>query len=164
MVEKDFQRALEKGLQSQGCYAEAWPDLAYAVTKPFDICAAYRNRFMPIECKITKYQRQKRLNPSDRAIGPANFRGRGHQLPYLLKLRQNDYGCPFVAICVVRMEGYLDVETFAWMLPVEKCAEKKLWTIGDLADQSRKLVWKPTVGWCCPWLKDALAFVDKEEP
>jgi hypothetical protein len=153
MIEKDFQRALTHGLRSQECFAWGWPDLARAVTKPFDICMAYNGRFLPIECKLTKYGRKKPLHAGDVAISPSNFHGRGHQLPRLLKIYERGQGNPFLSICVARIEMERAVETRAWMLPIYCMKAKETWTIGELDEEECQLTWVPAVGWTAPWLK-----------
>ena len=151
MKETDFQSSLMRGLKSQGCYCRKWPDLARAVTKPFDICMAYQGDFCPIETKLTKYGRKKPLQMSDIAISPASFTGRGHQIPELLNIYDSGQGDPYLAVCVVRIEMGSTAETRAWMFRASHMKKRDVWTIGDLDQLRFNLVWVPTVGWTAPW-------------
>lgn len=162
MVEKDFQRDLTRGLRAQGCFAWAWPDLARAVTKPFDICMSSDYIFQPIECKLTKYTRRKPLGPDDIALSPANFKGRGHQLPRLLRMLDQNQASPRLAVCVVRVENHQVVEKMACMAPVSQFREKIIWTIGELLPYYA-LTWTPRIGWTQPWRNDPDETLLKDE-
>lgn len=151
MTEKDFQRALTRGLRAQGCFAWPWPDLARAVTKPFDICMGRDGQFLPIECKLTKYTRKKPLGPGDVAIGPANFKGRAHQLPRLTDILLNGQGDPQIAVCVIRIDDCQVVEKRGWMVSM-RYFDYGTWTIEMLEKLKVELAWTPNIGWTAPWL------------
>jgi hypothetical protein len=154
MVEKDFVTQLMKGLQSQGCYCAKWPDLARAVTKPFDICGSIKAQFSPIEAKIVKYQRKGGIKDTDTIISPAAFKGRAHQLPRLLQILWRDQGAPYVATClaIIDPETKTVTEKRAWMIHVRWLDERDTWTVGQAAFYNWELTWIPGLGWTAPWL------------
>lgn len=152
MVETDFQRDLARGLRSQGCYCEKWPDLARAVTKPFDLCMSNNGLFQPIECKLTKRTRKKPMQDEDIAISSACFTGRGHQLPGLLRIYDREQGDPQIGLCGVRIEMRQVVERKAWLFPVWHLRDRDTWAIGDLNENGFTLEWTPSIGWTAPWL------------
>jgi hypothetical protein len=154
MVEKDFVTHLIKGLQAQRCYAYKIPDLARAVTKPFDICASIKSQFSPIEAKLIKHQRKGGIKDTDTIISPAAFKGRAHQLPGLLRILWKDQGAPYVATCLAIIDPEIKTvtEKRAWMIHVRWLDERDTWTVEQASFYNWELIWIPAVGWTAPWL------------
>jgi hypothetical protein len=100
MVEKDFQTDLAKGLKAQGVWAMKWPDSAYGVVKPFDLCVAYGHQFVPIEVKLKKLNRKKPIDGEDKVVSAADFEG--NQIPELRRIYQSNCGFPRVAAFIMR--------------------------------------------------------------
>lgn len=167
MNEKHFARDLVRGLKSQGAYAEKWPDLARAVTKPYDIAASYALQFMPIECKLRDFKGQEMLPGRTVILSPADFKGRKHQLPGLLKLWDNGQAFPYIASFMILYRELKQPIKKGWMIPVRYLREKPTWTLLELVERNDEwgLVWVPNIGWTCPWLPepDANRLLDEVE-
>jgi len=166
MVEKDFTADLIQGLIAQGAYAEKWPDGARGVKKPFDICAAFAGHFYPIECKLRKFETEERLPTKTVVLSPADFKGRKHQLPNLLKMQDQNQAKPFVAAFVLVEREFRQPLKFGWLIPVERLRTKDTWTLMEVIDKQNQLglTWVPNIGWTVPWLPSADANRLKETP
>jgi hypothetical protein len=156
VTEKDFTRDLIRGLKSQGAYAEKWPDLARAVTKPYDIAASYALQFMPIECKLRDFRGQEMLPGKTVILSPADFKGRKHQLPRLLKLYANVQAYPYIAAFMILYREFKQPIKKGWLIPVRFLQQQETWTLLELVEHNDDwgLVWVPSIGWTCPWLPE----------
>jgi hypothetical protein len=154
VTEKHFTRDLIHGLKSQGCYAEKWPDLARAVKKPYDIAMSYGLRFSPIEVKLRDFKGQEMLPGKTIILSPADFKGRQHQLPGLLKMWANGQAFPYVASFMILYRGLKQPIKKGWMIPVRFLRQQPTWTLMDLVERNDEwgLIWVPNIGWTCPWL------------
>lgn len=153
MTEKDFTRHLVRGLKAQGCYAEKWPDLARAVAKPYDIASSYALQFNPIEVKLRKFKGQEMLPGKTVILSPADFSGRRHQLPRLLRMWENGQAFPYVAAFLFLERELKQPIKKGWLIPVRFLKEKQTWTLMELVERNSEwgLVWVPNIGWTAPW-------------
>jgi hypothetical protein len=154
LTEKDFTRDLIRGLTAQGVYAEKWPDLARAVTKPFDICACHDNQFWPIECKLRQFHGKEQLPGRTVIVSPADFRGRQHQLPRLLRMCKARQGFPYIAAFIALHREHKQPLKRGWLIPVLYFEDQDTFTFADLTGRKDnwELAWEPNIGWICPWL------------
>jgi hypothetical protein len=152
MTEKDFTTDLIRGLKAQGWYVEKWPDLARAVKKPYDIAASYSLVFKPIECKLRDFHGEEMLPGKTVILSPADFRGRKHQLPGLLKMWDNSQADPYVAAFMVQYRELKQPIKKGWLIPVRFLRQQDTWTLLELVERNDEwgLVWVPTIGWTCP--------------
>ncbi len=154
MKETDFQQSLSRGLQSQGAYVYKVPDLARAVTKPFDLCASINGRFTPIECKLSKYVRKDPIRGTDPIVRLALFAGRAHQIPRLLQIWGKGQGDPQIAVCLAILDPETKVvtEKRAWMFPAIWVSSQDTWRVDEMEDRNVELKWVPGVGWIAEWV------------
>jgi hypothetical protein len=145
VTEKDFTRDLIRGLKSQGAYAEKWP---------YDIAASYALQFMPIECKLRDFRGQEMLPGKTVILSPADFKGRKHQLPGLLKLYANDQGYPYIAAFMILYREFKQPIKKGWLIPVRFLQQQDTWTLMELVQSEWGLVWVPNIGWTCSWLPE----------
>jgi hypothetical protein len=157
VTEKNFTSDLIRGLKAQGAYAEKWPDLARAVTKPFDICASYGMRFHPIECKLREFYGKERLPTQTVVLSPADFKRRSHQLPGLIKMFDRGQADPFVAAFIVLYNDFKPIKKYGWIIPITEFKHQVTYTLGDCIEKQDRwgLLWVPNIGWTVPWLPDA---------
>lgn len=154
MIEKDFQVQLTKGLRAQGAYVYKIPDLAQAVTKPFDLVIAHDMLFWPTEAKLKKIKAKRGLVPETVILQRSDFRP--HQLPTLLEIYEMDQGHPWIAVCAIVESLGRIIQRRAWMVPASIYGDQRLdqLTLQDMEDYGEELVWKPGLGWICPWLPE----------
>jgi hypothetical protein len=152
VVEKDFQTDLIRGLKAQGVWAMKWPDSAYGVVKPFDICAGYGHQFVPIEVKLAKLKRKKPIDQNDKVVTVADFEG--NQIPELSKIYDRNAGFPRVAAFIMREHLGLVREKRGWIISIAHFRTKTEWTVKDFEEhqQADELIWvpKPVAGWTVP--------------
>lgn len=160
MIEADFQRELAKGLRSQGCFVTKIPDTAVAVVKPFDLVVGYDSMFFCLECKLKKIRRKKPLSEEDTLVSLKDFRP--HQLPTLREILDKGQGYPYIAAGIIREYEGRVVEKRAWIISVQYFGEKfTCWKIGGMIEDW-EMIWKPGIGWLCPWLSPAVADLQAE--
>jgi hypothetical protein len=152
MVEKDFQTDLAKGLKAQGVWAMKWPDSAYGVVKPFDLCVAYGHQFVPIEVKLKKLNRKKPIDGEDKVVSAADFEG--NQIPELRRIYQSNCGFPRVAAFIMREHLGLVREKRGWIVGIMHFVQKTEWTVKEFEEHNNveELIWvpKPIAGWTVP--------------
>jgi len=151
MNEGDFRLHLQKGLASQGAFAYKIPDLARCMVKPFDLVVGMERKFVAIEVKLRKFNKEEVVNNYNVLI-PSLFRP--HQIPTLESIEEKGQGYGFVAVLVVNEQQPRFKE--AWLLRVSHMKErgyKISW--GDLKQLGHPLIWVPKVGWTLP---TAIAF------
>lgn len=156
MLESDFRKALQSGLKSQGYWVYKIPDLARAQVKPCDLLVSYNWQLMLIECKLTKFQRQKPLLPDDIVLREKDFRA--HQLTTLQEAIDRQQGKGYVALCIAHLPPEGKITKRAWLIPASAMMFKppREVTLGELEGHwgHSELRWVPAVGWGTPWMSD----------
>lgn len=159
MNENDFNSDLAAGLRSQGLFAHKLPDLAYGVTKPFDIVANCHGRFWAIEGKLKKVALKKGLTdfpPELVVIDRYEKKFRTHQLPNLEMIAAQD-GVGFVGVYLAEDRPGSRLKA-AWLVPVAYFLQKESWTVQQLNSlafsfPTLELTWGPKRGWLASdWL------------
>lgn len=150
MIEGDFRRDLQKGMESQGAWAYKLPDLARGMLKPCDLVVGYHKRLLLVECKLNKYDRQKPIGNQDVVLAVGDFRP--HQLPTLWQVEEWDQATACVAVLMVNatQRGW----KMAWMLPAAAMRAKHFYSFGELLQPDwlkYQLQWVPKVGWQVNW-------------
>jgi hypothetical protein len=150
MLEGDFRRQLQKGIEAQSCWAYKIPDLARGQIKPCDLVVGHRKRLFLIELKLRKLNRQRPIGLADGVISRGDFRP--HQLPSLrgVETRGQATGC--IAVCMVN-ETQVGWKK-AWMLPVEALDRQESYALGELLLPEwlpYQLQWAPNIGWQVNW-------------
>lgn len=118
-------------------------DLARAQIKPFDLVVGYERKFLAVECKIKKFDKEE-MGEFDLILSPSMFRP--HQIPTLERIEESGQGYGFVAVCVVNEQQPRFKE--AWLTRVTglKLYDYRI-TRRRMLDLSYPLVWEPRVGW-----------------
>lgn len=143
MNEGDFRVHLQKGLASQGAFAYKIPDLSHAMTKPFDLVVGLERKFLAIEVKLRRLNKE-RVVESDNALIPSLFQP--HQLPTLEAIEAKGQGYGFVAVLVVNEQQPRFKE--AWLLRVTHMKEHNYKiNMGRIRVLAHPLVWVPKTGW-----------------
>jgi len=146
MIEGDFRRDLQKGIQAQGAFVFKIPDLSRGQLKPCDLIVGYQRRLFLVECKLKKLNRQRPVGDEDVVIAQKDFRP--HQLPTLWNAIEKEQAHGYAAVCLVneRQRG----QKWAWLIPALMLREHERFTFGELTGPYWKdfqLQWVPTVGW-----------------
>ena len=146
MIEGDFRRSLQTGLQAQGCFVLKLPDLARGQAKPCDLIVGWQRQLMLVECKLRKLNRKRAIGDEDVVISQKDFRP--HQLPTLWDAIDKQQARGYAAICLVNEQQR--GKKWAWLIPALMLREQEQFDFGTLTGvywKDYQLQWVPTVGW-----------------
>lgn len=146
MVEGDFRRDLQKGLQAQGCWVLKIPDLARGQLKPCDLIVGYQRQLFLVECKLRKLARKRPIGDEDIVISQKDFRP--HQLPTLWDAIDKQQAHGYAAVCLVNEQQR--GQKWAWLIPALMLREQEQFDFGTLTGPCGKdyqLQWVPAAGW-----------------